>query len=159
MARRRARARDRARQLERVLDEVLRVQDHHHPAGAQDGRAGHVAHALEQAAQRLVHDLDLALDVVHKHRIGACQGRLVANPQGLRYETTIKDDAFTTPLGSLEVFEVDYKEKILRVKLPKGRRLDFTDPGGNADKLFVFHRDVDKARQRLAKGDAVPSQP
>ena len=29
-----------------------------------------------------------------------------------------------------------------------------TDPDGNADRLFVFQRDVDKARQRLAKGDA-----
>ena len=33
----------------------------------------------------------------------------------------------------------------------------FTDPEGNADRLFVFHRDVDKARSRLAKGDA-PAQ-
>jgi hypothetical protein len=103
--------------------------------------------------------LELALDVVHKHRIGSCQGRLLATPQGLRYDTSNKDDAFTTPLGTLEVFEIDYKEKNLRVKLPKGKRFDFTDPGGNADKLFVFHRDVDKARLRLTKGDAAPAQP
>ena len=32
-----------------------------------------------------------------------------------------------------------------------------TFPDGNADRLFVFHRDVDKARQRLAKGDAAAS--
>lgn len=103
--------------------------------------------------------LGLSLDVVHKHRIGSCQGRLVASPQGLRYDASNKDDVFMAPLGTLEVFEIDYKAKILRVKLAKGKRLDFTDPAGNADTLFVFHRDVDKARQRLAKGDPSPTQP
>jgi len=32
------------------------------------------------------------------------------------------------------------------------------NPEGNADHLFVFHRDVDKARDRLKKGDR-PAQP
>jgi len=32
------------------------------------------------------------------------------------------------------------------------KRYDFTDPDGNADRLFVFHRDVDKARERLRNG-------
>ena len=49
---------------------------------------------------------------------------------------------------------MDYTEKNLRVRVRKGKQYNFTDPAGNADKLFVFHRDVDKARQRLAKGDA-----
>jgi hypothetical protein len=35
-----------------------------------------------------------------------------------------------------------------------GKRYDFTDPDGNADRLFVFHRDVEKARQRLKNGDS-----
>ena len=48
---------------------------------------------------------------------------------------------------------MDYLDKNLRVKLPKGRQFNFTDPEGNADRLFVFHRDVDKARERLRKGD------
>ena len=47
---------------------------------------------------------------------------------------------------------MDYAEKNLRVRVRKGKQYNFTDPGGNADKLFVFHRDVDKARQRLAGG-------
>jgi hypothetical protein len=98
--------------------------------------------------------LNAAIDVVHKHRIGSCKGRLVATPQGLRYETADKDDAFTAPLAGLEVFQVDYLEKNLKVKLPKGRQFNFTDPEGNADKLFVFQRDVEKARERLKKGDA-----
>ncbi len=42
--------------------------------------------------------LDAALDVVHKHRLGSCRGRLSATPQGLRYETSDKDDVFAAPL-------------------------------------------------------------
>ena len=97
--------------------------------------------------------LDAAIDVVHKHRIGSCKGRLVATPQGLRYETDDKDDRFSAALDGLEVFDVDYLAKVLRVKLAKGKRYEFTDPGAaNADRLFVFHRDVDKVRQRLKQG-------
>ena len=39
------------------------------------------------------------------------------------------------------------------VKIKGGKQYNFTDPMGNADSLFVFQRDVDKARQRLLKGD------
>lgn len=97
--------------------------------------------------------LNASLDVVHKHRMGSCKGRLIATPQGLRYETTDKDDAFRSGLMELESFEVDYLEKNLRVKLARGKQFNFTDPDGNADRLFVFHRDVEKARERLKKGD------
>jgi hypothetical protein len=96
--------------------------------------------------------LDLRLSVVHKHRLGACQGELVATPQGLRYVTDNKDDAFTVPLADLETFQVEYLDKTLRVKLRRGRQFNFTDPDANADRLFVFHRDVDKARTQLARG-------
>lgn len=98
--------------------------------------------------------LDAKLDVVHKHRLGSCRGMLVATPLGLRYETTNKDDAFTAALLDLETFQVEYVEKNLRVQPRKGRRYDFTDPDGNADRLFVFHRDVEKAREQLKRGDA-----
>jgi hypothetical protein len=98
--------------------------------------------------------LDTSLDVVHKHRIGSCRGRLVATPAGMRYETTDKGDAFSAPLVDLETFEVDYLQKNLRIKPKAGKRYDFTDPDGNADRLFVFHRDVQKARERLQRGDA-----
>ncbi len=101
--------------------------------------------------------LDLRIAVVHKHRMGSCQGRLLATPQGLRYETSDKDDAFTASMADLETFQIDYLEKNLKVKLRKGKQFNFTDPDGNADKLFVFHRDVEKARERLKKGDA-PAQ-
>ncbi|MSO84255.1 MAG: PEGA domain-containing protein [Acidobacteria bacterium] len=97
--------------------------------------------------------LNASADVVHRHGVGSCRGRLVATLKGLRYETTNKDDAFETALLGLETFQVDYLAKNLRVKLPKGRQFNFTDPEGNADRLFVFHRDVEKARERLRKGD------
>jgi hypothetical protein len=95
--------------------------------------------------------LDAALAVVHKHRMGSCQGRLIATADGIRYETVDKDDGFTAPLSDLESFLVDYQDKNLKIKLRKGRQFNFTDPDGNADRLFVFHRDVEKARQRLAQ--------
>ncbi len=101
--------------------------------------------------------LNLAIDVVHKHRMGSCKGRLVATATGLRYDTTEKGDAFTAGMNDLEQFEIDYLEKNLKVKIRKGKQFNFTDPDGNADKLFVFHRDVEKARARLKKGDA-PAQ-
>jgi hypothetical protein len=101
--------------------------------------------------------LNLSIDVVHKHRMGSCKGRLVATARGLKYETTEKDDSFTAGLLDLETFQVDYLEKNLKVKPKKGKQFNFTDPEGNADRLFVFHRDVEKARERLKKGDA-PAQ-
>ena len=97
--------------------------------------------------------LDSSVEVIHKHGIGSCRGRLIATPQGLRYETSNRADSFTTALLSLETFQVDYLAKNLRVKLSNGKQFNFTDPDGNADRLFVFHRDVDKARERLKKGD------
>ena len=97
--------------------------------------------------------LDARAEVIHKHGVGSCRGTLVATPQGLRYDTTNKGDAFMVPLTNLEVFQVDYLEKNLKVKIRGGKQYNFTDPAGNADNLFVFQRDVDKARQRLLKGD------
>ena len=102
--------------------------------------------------------LDATLDVVHKHRLGECKGRLIATPRGMRYETADKDDTFAAQLVDLETFDVDYLEKNLRVKPRKGKLFNFTDPEGNADRLFVFHRDVEKARERLKKGDPAASQ-
>jgi len=102
--------------------------------------------------------LDVKMDVVHKHRMGSCTGRLVATPEGLRYETSNTRDGFSATLMDLEMFQVDYLKKNLRVKPRSGRRYDFTDTEGSADALFVFHRDVEKARERLLNGDP-PAQP
>jgi hypothetical protein len=98
--------------------------------------------------------LNASLDVVHKHRFGSCKGTLLATPAGVRYDTSDKEDAFESSLLNLETFQVDYLNKNLRIQPRKGKRYDFTDPDGNADRLFVFHRDVERARERLKKGDA-----
>ena len=98
--------------------------------------------------------LNSTIAVIHKHRMGSCKGQLVATPQGIRYDTDDKDDRFTAGLGDLEQFVVDYLDKNLKIKVRNGKQYNFTDPDGNADRLFVFQRDVDKARQRLAKGEA-----
>jgi hypothetical protein len=96
--------------------------------------------------------LNETLDVVHKHGVGSCEGRLVATPRGLRYETTHKNDAFSLSFDQLEIFEVDYLKKNLRVKRRDGKTWNFTTRAENADPLFVFHREVQKVRERLAAG-------
>jgi hypothetical protein len=101
--------------------------------------------------------LNSTLAVIHKHRMGSCKGQLVATAQGIRYDTDDKDDRFTAALADLEQFVVDYLDKNLKITLRKGKEYNFTDPDGNADRLFVFQREVDKARQRLAKGEAATS--
>jgi hypothetical protein len=96
--------------------------------------------------------LEASVAVVHKHGIGSCRGRLVATPQGLAYETDNAKDAFRAPLTAVKGFEIDYLKKNLALEV-NGKTYNFTDPDGNADPLFVFHRDVEKARQRLLAGD------
>jgi hypothetical protein len=96
--------------------------------------------------------LNETVNVVHRHTMGSCQGRLVADPQGLRYETSNKDDAFVMKHAEVEVFEVDYLKKNLRIKRRGGKTYNFTNE--SADALFVFHKNVQAARARLAKEDA-----
>lgn len=95
--------------------------------------------------------LDAAIDVIHKHTFGSCAGRLRASPGGVTYATADRSDAFTVALTDLETFEVDYLNANLRLKIRRGKTYNFTDPDGNADRLFVFHRDVEKARERLVR--------
>ena len=90
--------------------------------------------------------LAATVQVKHKHAMGSCAGTLRASPQGITFETANKDDAFSVALGNIDVFEVDYLAKNLKLKVKGGRTYNFTDPDGNADRLFVFHRDVEKAR-------------
>ena len=92
--------------------------------------------------------------VVHKHRFGSCEGTLRASLDGLQYVTTNKEDAFLLPYAQLETFVVDYLDKNLRVKQRGGKTWNFTDRTENADALFVFHRDVEAARKKLAAGYA-----
>jgi hypothetical protein len=96
--------------------------------------------------------LNESIPVVHKHTIGSCEGRLVADPHGLRYQTSSKDHAFDIPFGQLKSFEVDYLQKNLRVTRKDGKTFNFTDRNKNADALFVFHQKVEAARAKLAAG-------
>lgn len=94
--------------------------------------------------------LNEAVDVVHKHSMGSCQGRLTADLSGFRYAPQKGDDGFTVPLDAVESFEIDYLKKNLRLKRKGGKTWNFESPTGSPDPLFVFHRDVEKARTRLA---------
>ena len=96
--------------------------------------------------------LDERVPVVHKHRFGDCEGELVASTAGITYDTD-DDDAFEVALDALEEFAVDYLDHNLRIKVRGGRTYNFTDQQENADALFVFHREVEEARERLAAGE------
>ena len=90
---------------------------------------------------------------MHKHTFGSCTGTLSATPDVLKYDGSNPGDAFASPLLDLAGFDVSYLDKALKVKLKGGKSFTFTDPEGNADHLFVFHRDVSKVRDRLRKGE------
>jgi hypothetical protein len=94
--------------------------------------------------------LNTKASVVHKHGMGSCEGTLTANLDGLRYVTSNAGDAFTLSYAQIETFAVDYLDKNLRVKQRGGRTWNFTNT--DADVLFVFHRDVEAARAKLAAG-------
>jgi PEGA domain-containing protein len=94
--------------------------------------------------------LNASVDVVHKHGVGSCEGKLFADTRGLRYDTTNRDDRFTLSFADIETFTLDYRQKTLRVKRREGRTWNFTTRAANADPLLVFQRDVDRARARLA---------
>ena len=93
--------------------------------------------------------LDQRVAVVHKHEVGGCEGQLVADLDGIHYRTA-DDDAFSVGLHGLDEFRVDYLEHNLRLTVRDGRTYNFTDGEANADKLFIFHRAVEKIREQLA---------
>ena len=95
--------------------------------------------------------LDRRVAVTHRHRLGSCEGTLVATPQGLRYETTRTEDAFRTPLTRIDTLEADYLKRSLKVSARDGRTYDFTVPDAKADELYSFYQDVEKVRQRLVE--------
>jgi hypothetical protein len=90
--------------------------------------------------------LDEHVDVVHKHGVGSCRGRLAASPAGLKYASG-GEDSFEAPFASLEPLQVDYLRKNLRVKLKGGKTWNFT--ADSADALLVFQKAVEAARKKL----------
>jgi hypothetical protein len=97
--------------------------------------------------------LAAAIDVVHRHGLGSCRGRLSAGPSSLRYAASKASDAFDVPLSSIERLDADYAKKSLAVKLRGGRTYNFGEPGGNADALLSFAQVVTRARSRLLARD------
>jgi hypothetical protein len=91
--------------------------------------------------------LDEHVDVVHKHGVGSCRGRLVATPAGLRFEAEKAGDSFQAPFPSLEPLQLDYLKRSLRVKQKGGKTWNFT--ADSADTLLVFQKAVESARKRL----------
>jgi hypothetical protein len=89
--------------------------------------------------------LDAAADVVHKHGIGSCRGRLSGTPAGLRYEASKPEDAFTVPLDGIAEIAVDYLDKTLKLKLKSGKTYRFGPASGGPDALLVFQQQVEKA--------------
>ena len=91
--------------------------------------------------------LDEAIDVVHKHGVGSCRGRLAATPAGLAFSGGNAEDAFNAPFASLEPLQVDYLKKNLRVKVRGGKTYNFS--AESADTLLVFQKAVEAARKKL----------
>jgi hypothetical protein len=94
--------------------------------------------------------LDERIDVIHRHTVGSCEGRLIATTEGLQYLTS-HEHAFTMGFGELAVFEIDYLAHNLRITRRGGRTYNFTDHREDADALFVFHRNVEAAMEKLAR--------
>jgi len=99
--------------------------------------------------------LDERVDVVHKHGIGSCRGRLLATTAGLRYEADKPGDSFAVAFDRLEPLEVDYLDRNLRVKQRGGKTWNFT--AESTDALLSFQKAVEKARQRLLSSRGAPS--
>jgi PEGA domain len=91
--------------------------------------------------------LDERVDVVHKHGVGSCRGRLLATTAGLRYEANKPGDSFDAGFATLEPLEVDYLKRNLRVRQRGGKTWNFT--AESADALLVFQKAVEKARERI----------
>ena len=94
--------------------------------------------------------LEEYVSVVHKHRFGSCEGTLVAKASGISYETTHRD-AFAISFGQLQRFAVDYGKKNLNLRVQGSRNYNFTEKNGEADPLFLFHKNVEKFIERQQK--------
>jgi hypothetical protein len=93
--------------------------------------------------------LSTSVSVVRKRRFGSCERPLHADLEGIRYETD-DNDAFSIPLAEIELHEIDYLKHTLTLKHRRSRAYNFNDEQDTADALFVFRRDVEAERERLA---------
>lgn len=93
-------------------------------------------------------NLNAQLDVVHKHGLGSCKGRLIGSNEELRYEASKGKDSFRAAFADVTTFDVDYAANTLRVRTRDGRTFNFQSSNTHADRLSVFFRDVDQAWKR-----------
>jgi hypothetical protein len=93
--------------------------------------------------------LNASVEAVHKHGMGSCKGRLVGSPQGVRYEAADGKDNVSVAFADITAFELDYLSKNVRLRTKQGRTFNFTESGGNLDKLAYFFQDVEKVRKRI----------
>jgi hypothetical protein len=99
--------------------------------------------------------LNKRIAVTHEHAMGSCAGTLVATIDGLTYDTTNKNDAFTLAWDRVESMVLDYPNRKLKMRQKGGKDRSFTDKkAANGDALFVFQRDIEAARKKLASGYA-----
>ena len=97
--------------------------------------------------------LNKRIAVTHEHAMGSCTGVLVATIDGLSYDSTNKSDAFTLTWDKVDSMVLDYPNKKLKVAQKGGKDRTFSDKkAANADALFVFQRDIEAARKKLASG-------
>ena len=91
--------------------------------------------------------LDASVPVVHKHRLGSCEGTLRATSNGLTYATSNRDHAFRLAFAEVDQFELDSDRRNLRVRQRGGRTWNFTGRGDNPAGLIAFHRQVERTRR------------
>ncbi|HXV59675.1 MAG TPA: PBP1A family penicillin-binding protein [Vicinamibacteria bacterium] len=65
-----------------------------------------------------------SVEVVHDHVFGNCTGRLVAGPDGLRYDTVHKD-AFTVDFAEIARVSFDVERRRVRISVRGGRDYNF----------------------------------
>lgn len=95
--------------------------------------------------------LDRRVSVTHRHRMGSCEGTLIASPSGLQYTTDRRQDAFTARLTDIDAIEADYLARSLKVTFG-GRTHTFTVPQERVDQMYELYQDVEKAREQLRQG-------
>lgn len=95
---------------------------------------------------------ETSIDVVHRHFVGSCRGRLSASDAGLSYDAAQGGDGFTTPFQEIEDVAIDYARGNLRVKVRRGRTYNFRDAEDRANRLLLFVQDVELAKSRWSHG-------
>jgi hypothetical protein len=93
--------------------------------------------------------LDEGLEVVHRHGLGSCRGRLTASPDAVVFASTNASHSFQVPLEQVVEIKAEYLNKNLFLKLRDGRKFNFTTGDENADALVTFEQNVSKARAKL----------